>query len=111
MWRHSEDRRSLQFGWEKIRRKKALKLAFCCRKRRNEPHSAWNSKDRSEPPTPKMSSQEKLALTPALSPREREQHPESSEIFMLLGAALPHGDLRRLLPFYRERITAGLASH
>ena len=36
---------------------------------------------------------------PGPLPQEREKLPRHSGIFMLSGAALPHGDLRRRLPF------------
>src|SRR5438477_11139307 len=51
------------------------------------------------PPTPEMRLKETLALTPALCPRRGRSFRQCSGIFMLSGAALPHGDLRRRLPF------------
>src|SRR5881396_2123910 len=40
---------------------------------------------------------------PGPLPQEREKLPQCSGIFMLSGAALPHGDLRRLLRFKGSR--------
>jgi len=76
---------------------KSSSNSFICSSRREEALSISDFGFGTEPPTPKMSSEEKRALTPALSPQERGKRAQRPEIFMFSGVAPSHGDLRPLL--------------